>query len=106
MQNFIFTTKEELHAAIEMSIRKLLEDSESTSQAKTILNVSEAASYLNLARQTIYGLTSKRLIPFMKTGKKLYFQKGDLDQWLLDGKQLTKAEIESKGITSIKGKRQ
>lgn len=94
MQHFILTTKEDLQAAIEVSIRKLLDDSNSTSQPNTILNISEAASYVNLARQTIYGLTSRRLIPFIKKGKKLYFRKLDLDEWLLKGRQLTKEEIE------------
>lgn len=59
-----------------------------------LLTVSEAAEFMNLATQTLYGYTSKRLIPFVKRGKKLYFQKEELEKWLLEGKKLTQAEIE------------
>lgn len=68
-----------------------------------LLNIQEAASYLNLAQQTLYGFTSSRTIPFIKKGKKLYFRKSDLDQWLSEGRKATVKELE-RGITGkIKG---
>lgn len=69
-----------------------------------LLTVSEAAEFMNLATQTLYGYTSKRLIPFVKRGKKLYFQKEELEKWLLEGKKLTKAEIESNVGLNRKGR--
>lgn len=71
----------------------------------TLLTVEQAAQYLNLARQTLYGYTSQRVIPFIKKGKKLYFEKEALDQWLLEGKKQTRAEIEAGiGINQKGGK--
>lgn len=67
----------------------------------SLLTLEEAANYLNLAKQTLYGFTSKRLIPFVKKGKKLYFQQEELEKWLLEGKKRTKSEIEA-GINSNK----
>lgn len=46
------------------------------------------------ASQTLYGFTSKREIPFIKRGKKLYFRKSELENWLLEGKRKSKKEME------------
>ena len=43
------------------------------------MNVKEVASYLHLAIATIYGLTYFGNKPYFKTGKKLYFNKEDID---------------------------
>ncbi|MFN8285483.1 MAG: helix-turn-helix domain-containing protein [Chitinophagales bacterium] len=59
-----------------------------------IFSLQEAANYLHLAPQTLYGLTSKRKIPFIKKGKKLYFKVTDLEKWLEDGRKKSKSEIE------------
>ncbi|HOZ51409.1 MAG TPA: helix-turn-helix domain-containing protein [Chitinophagaceae bacterium] len=58
------------------------------------MNTKEACNFLNLAKPTIYSLTSKRKIPFIKKGKKLYFKKADLEVWLNEGKKKTTFEIE------------
>jgi excisionase family DNA binding protein len=58
-----------------------------------LFNVREASEYLDIAPQTLYGYTSNRTIPFIKKGKKLYFRKCDLDEWLSQGRKLTIAEI-------------
>jgi excisionase family DNA binding protein len=57
------------------------------------LNIDEASMYLDIAKQTIYSLTSKREIPHFKTGKKLYFVKSELDLWLQSHRKKTVREI-------------
>ena len=47
------------------------------------LSLNEAIHYLDVSKATLYLLTSKREIPHLKRGQKLYFLKADLDQWLL-----------------------
>lgn len=69
----------------------------------TLLSLEEAAKFLNLAKQTLYGFTSKRLIPFVKRGKKLYFQKEALEKWLMEGKKMSKSEIEASVGLNKKG---
>ena len=68
-----------------------------TPQEETkLLSINEAAKYLNLAKQTLYGFTSNRTIPFIKKGKKLYFKKSDLNIWLEEGKKSSIQQIKSK----------
>lgn len=55
-----------------------------------LLDVTEAALYLKLAKQTIYQLTSKKAIPFIKKGKKNLFLKSELRTWLNEDRQTTK----------------
>lgn len=62
-----------------------------------LLSVKEAAIFLNLAPQTLYGFTSNRTIPFIKRGKKLYFKKNSLEMWLSEGRKDTLKEI-AKGL--------
>jgi hypothetical protein len=40
------------------------------------------------ARQTIYEQVFKRLIPFEKHGKFLYFKKSAIDAWLANGRRV------------------
>lgn len=67
--------------------------SASSEPIKKHFNIKEASVYLDLAPQTLYGFTSNRTIPFIKKGKKLYFKKSDLDEWLSEGRKKTKDEI-------------
>ena len=61
------------------------------------LNIDEAAKYLDVAKQTLYHLTSKRSIPHLKRGQKLYFLKADLDKWLQGHRKKTAQEIREEG---------
>lgn len=56
----------------------------------------EAAKFLNIAVSTLYKLSSTRSIPFYKpSGKLIYFKREELSAWLNNGRQKTKAEIDS-----------
>lgn len=75
---------------------------------KEILTIEEAAQFLNLAKQTLYGMTSRNEIPFVKRTRKLYFNRTDLESWLQEGKRKSKAEIAIEAaqfVQSHKGKR-
>ncbi|MBW2986514.1 helix-turn-helix domain-containing protein [Candidatus Woesearchaeota archaeon] len=51
------------------------------------LTIKEAAAFLNLAPQTLYGLTCKKTIPHYKKNKRLYFKQEELELWLKDGRK-------------------
>lgn len=55
-----------------------------------------AIELTGLAKPTIYGLVSERKIPHSKRGKKLYFSRNDLTEWITGGRRKTNAEIETK----------
>ncbi|MES2662825.1 MAG: helix-turn-helix domain-containing protein [Pseudomonadota bacterium] len=107
MSKIILTTHSELEQLIQEIIRKVLNEAieEPPAGSKEIFTVDEASKFLNLAKQTLYGFTSKNLIPFIKRGKKLYFKKADLTLWLMEGRKLTKDEIEAGGFESLKIKK-
>ena len=62
---------------------------------KKVLNMEEASKYLGLSVSHLYKLTSSDSIPYYKpNGKKLYFNREELDQWLLRNRNTTNVEIE------------
>ena len=72
------------------------------STQKEVLNVTEAARYTSLATSQIYKLTHLHEIPHYKPrGKKIYFKRSELDEWLLTNKQLSHAEIEEKALQHV-----
>jgi len=69
-------------------------------------NLNQAAEYVSLSKSAIYKKTSERNIPHFKQGKKLYFKRSELDDWLTSLKISTHAEIEKQADDYIikKGK--
>lgn len=64
---------------------------------KTVLNFEEASVYTGLSKSHLYKLTSTGGVPCYKpTGKKLYFNKEELDKWMLRNKKLSQNEIDDK----------
>ena len=70
---------------------------------KKILTVDDLVKYLDMARQTIYGLTSKGKIPHHKApdGRKVYFVQAEIDEWLTSNRRATSAEIEAQAKEHI-----
>lgn len=87
LNTIIITTPEELQGLITTSVRNALSEQNLTPSIAPVeyLNVQQAATFLNLAPQTIYGFTAKNLIPHIKGAKKLLFVKSDLEKWMVDG---------------------
>ena len=97
MNKIIVTTQDELEQLIQSSVRQAMRDEtpKGDKAQNKLLNVDEASEFLQLARQTVYTFTSRREIPFIKRGKKLYFNKTDLEKWLNEGKKPTVKEIQN-----------
>lgn len=57
------------------------------------LTIEQACTYLNVAKPTLYGYVSNRFIPFIKKGKKLYFERNELESWLHEGRKSTRKQI-------------
>lgn len=108
MEKMIFTSESELEKLIQKSIREVLNEQNnknSSQPEKEILTLKECAAFLNLAPQTIYGYTSTRWLPFMKRGKKLFFEKSKLEKWLQDGRHKSidemNEEYRQKGVKNV-----
>lgn len=99
MEDLMFTSlkKEELSTIIEHSIRKVLAEnppSKSENNPPDLLNIEEASSLLNLAKATVYALSSSGRIPVFKKSKRLYFSRDQLLDWVKTGRKKTIDEIE------------
>lgn len=78
------------------NIERLL--AEKDSQPLTIkdawLSLAELCEYLpdKPAKPTVYGWIHHNIVPCHKKGKKLYFLKSEIDEWLKQGRKKTVAE--------------
>ncbi|KWW44230.1 excisionase [Vibrio cholerae] len=53
-----------------------------------VMTINECAQYTGLSVSYLYKLTHRKLIPFFKPmGKRLYFKRAEIDQWLMRNKQ-------------------
>jgi excisionase family DNA binding protein len=59
-----------------------------------LLNIKEASNLLNLSVSTIYSKVSKREIPVNKQGKRIYFYRHELMEWIKSGRVKTYLEIQ------------
>lgn len=62
---------------------------------KEILSLEEASIYLGQSKSSLYKLTSKKEIPFyVPGGKMIYFQRAELDSWILNSRVNTVSDHE------------
>lgn len=57
------------------------------------LTITEAADLLCKSIHTLYGMVSRRQIPHIKKGNRLYFREDHLRSWLEDGNRQTINEL-------------
>ncbi|GAP69930.1 transcriptional regulator, AlpA family [Bacteroidales bacterium 6E] len=64
---------------------------------KTVLNFDEAASYTGLSKSYLYKLSCSGGVPCYKpNGKTLWFNRSELDQWLMRNRKATNDELDTK----------
>ena len=67
------------------------------STAKQILTVEDLINYTGFSRSYIYKLVHKSILPYSKpNGKTLFFQKNEIDEWLLQNKSSSISQLEQK----------
>lgn len=71
---------------------------------KSVLTIEEAAAFCGLTVSTIYKLTSTQQIPHSKPrGKMLYFDRAELECWLLQRRIKTTDEINTAAADHVSG---
>jgi excisionase family DNA binding protein len=69
---------------------------------KVVLNFNEVAIYTGLSKSYLYKLTSTAGIPCYKPqGKQIYFNKQEIDLWLLQNRKATNLELENQASTFV-----
>lgn len=69
-----------------------------------LLNILEASKLINLSVATIYSKVCRNEIPVNKQGKKLYFIKSELLEWIKSGRVKTISELRSEVEQRLKSR--
>ena len=108
MSEIIITTitKTEIQQLVEGAVQKALDQksSKNRSDQDVFLGVEEAATFLGIAKATLYGKCSKLLVPHFKQGKKLYFRQSELAKYLQSGKRKTVLDIQNQVNSQLSDK--
>ena len=97
-QQFYMLSEEGIKVLAEQiteNIKKAIEPSNSSIE-DVFMNIDETAKFIDFAKPSVYGLVHQNRIPYHKKGKRLYFLKAEILEWLKSGKKETKNEIEAK----------
>ena len=79
------------------TLKNLIEEIRDTSQKPELdelMTIKQAGEFLHLTVQTLYNKVSKNEIPFMKRGKRLYFSKEQLMDYLKQGSNEMQSDID------------
>ena len=100
MENLVFTQLSipEIRQLFRQELQTFFESKPivaSQHESESLLTIQQAAELLNLAVPTIYGMVSRSVIPVSKRGKRLYFTKHELTEWVKAGRKKTAAEIQT-----------
>lgn len=70
--------------------------------SKTVFTFDEAATYTGLSKSYLYKLTSSGGIPCYKpNGKVLFFNRTELDSWMMQNRKATNNELETRANTYL-----
>lgn len=70
--------------------------------SKKVLTLDEAAQYTGLSKSYLYKLTSQKVIPHYKpNGKLIFFEREELEKWLLGVRVTPQTEIEEAAQTYV-----
>lgn len=60
---------------------------------KKVLSFSEGCEYLGFKKSYVYKMTASGILPFSKpNGKKIFFDRGKLEEWMLSNASKSHAE--------------
>lgn len=79
---------------------------DTVSFSEELLNVEEAAQFLKLSIPTIYSKVSRKELPVMKRGKRLYFSKSELFEYVKAGHMKTITDIDTEAERYLSNKKE
>lgn len=74
-------------------------------QHPEILNFKEACKLLSCSGSLLYKLTAARKIPHSKRGKKLYFERKRLLEWMTENEVSTQEEVRENALSLLAKRR-
>jgi excisionase family DNA binding protein len=94
---------QELNAKMD-SIMMFLQSAKPDVKQSDLLTIQEAASFLNLSKNTLYNKANKNELPYMKKGKRLYFSRVELMAYIKSGKISSIQEIQEQSNNYLSNK--
>jgi excisionase family DNA binding protein len=91
-------TFEQLPATIALLLEKVERIESMLSQqpqahTDDLLNIEQAAQFLDLAVATVYSKVCRKELPVNKKGKRIYFYRSELTDWIKKGRRQTLDEL-------------
>lgn len=70
--------------------------------AKSMLMIEDVAFILGVSKSHVYKLTCNKEIPYYRpNGKLVYFDRNEVEAWMKQNRQSTKAEVEQLAINHV-----
>jgi excisionase family DNA binding protein len=91
----------ELHDKLNNIEQLLREGKLQAPEEDELLTILGASKFLNLSTQTVYGKVSRNEIPVNKQGKRLYFSRSELVEWIKSGRKKTISEIQEEAVQAV-----
>lgn len=75
--------------------------------AKTVVDLDDACLLTGLSKSRLYALTSGGKIPYHKSpgGRNIYFDRKELDEWMLSRRFASEEELEQAALTYTRRKK-
>ena len=108
MENVIFTQLSipEVRQLLRQELESFFESksTQTPDHPDQFLTIQETADFLKLSVPTVYSLVSKSQLPVNKRGKRLYFLKRELSEWIKTGRKKTVLETDAEATAFINRK--
>jgi excisionase family DNA binding protein len=70
-------------------------------EQEELMPITKAAEFLDLAVPTVYSKVCRKEIPVNKRGKRLYFYRSELTEWIKSGRKKTADEIREDALQHL-----
>jgi excisionase family DNA binding protein len=84
--------------SIENKLLQMKPETKIVETENKILTLKKLCEYVDMSPSAIYKRTSERSIPHYKLGKKVYFKKEEIEEWITTNKVKTRREIENSAM--------
>lgn len=79
----------------------LISRQEQSPEHEELMPITKAAEFLDLAVPTVYSKVCRKEIPVNKRGKRLYFYRSELTEWIKSGRKKTADEIGEEAVQHL-----
>lgn len=92
----VVTSQEELQSFIDSAVRRAVQGLQAPAKEpeEELLNFDQACDFLGIAKSTGYQRVNRGELPHFKKGRRLYFRKSELVEYIESGRRKTRKELE------------